>query len=235
MTRLGVGCSVVHLYQRPILGGGGPPPDVLTALLALLAANSGQHSVHHYADATDIPPFTSVDLTGQGRDHIQATNSRKPTVDPARGIIITDGDRLEMTIAGGIFSIIASVTRDAGDAAGVLFSDDGNRSICNFQEGNGTALFFSNTFVSSSAATITDPGSAVLTRGDLHAALPDDTEVLVSAQNIDHTGNTLLYMGRGSGSFFGSFRRAVILEETAFSAMDLLTARQLASQYVLAS
>lgn len=204
-----------------------PPPsaDPVADLIASMDANPGDHAFVDYTDASDVPPWTGVDQSANGNNHIQSTGSRKPALSASGATFDGNNDAVVQSISGGTFTVAMAVTVNDPDDPGVFVSDNGNTTYVQYQSGSG---------VSHQATTVTVDGVATGTRGAVYTAVNGAGEVILVMQGLDLTGRSELRIGRNSGTMNATVRRVAVIAEAAMGS-NLASARTLAAQAVAAT
>lgn len=213
---LGLGLS---LWNAALRGGGGANP--VSELAALL---SGQSAIHFLDGAADVSgTLTSTDLSGLSNDFTQATAGNKPTISTAGAAFDVD-DFLSLTVSGGTFTLVMSMTHDGVATSGNLISDDLGAERMRYVSGGAAGL----------GETATVDGVATSTRGQLYTAINGAGEVLLVVTGADYTGRTAFTLGKSSLSAQSTFRRAVLIDEGSVTGADYTAAVTKASALVMA-
>lgn len=218
----GFGFGFRHLRSR--LGGGSGAQDPLGDLLALINDPVQQSAFHDLVNAANVPPWTSVDVSNNGNDLTQSTNSRKPVQSAAGSSFDGNNDFVAQPITGGVFTVVMALSVGGADTGGTMLSDQANTIYSQYLQGNTTPNI---------AATRVN-GVLMANKGAVYDAVHGQGEVILTVEGADFTGRTQLRLGRISGSMNATVRRAAMLDETALGA-DLAQARVLAAEAVALS
>lgn len=201
-------------------GEGGEVVDNEAELLTLLNSSGGQSSYHNYADATDVPPWTSEDQTTNNNDHTQSTGSRKPlpATPPSNGADFDSNATAIQTINEGTFTVTLSMSLNGLATVGNIISS----------AGAGVNVSYDSSSTASLDITARVAGQTVVTRQDLYNALNGAGEVVVELEGLVLTNGTDIRIGRTTNSIQGTVRKVAMLDETALG-VDLAQARTYAA------
>jgi hypothetical protein len=197
-----------------------PSQNPMSELLALLNAAGGQNAFHDYSTATDTGTWTSVDLTANGNNHLQATSTNKPTIG-AGGATFSANRFVTQTITGGTFTVIMTFTKADASTLGNMVSDNTGLAPITYNQASTVSL-----------TNITRVGGVIFPRRDmLFAAMHQAGEVVVTLESIALPNSGQLRIGRSTSGLAGIIRRVVIINEANFPE-NLVTVRNLAQQVV---
>lgn len=188
-------------YQAP------PTPDPNANIIDLVNAAGGQSGVYQMSLGTVVGGTLLVpDRSNNGRNLTQADSARRPIIGSAGATFAAD-DWLGLTVSGGTFTVVLSLTKASASVTGNVISDQAAAS--GISHYNSTAT---NTLSTSNRVN----GAVVTTRQALYNAMHATGEVVLTIEAIDASGDTQLRLGRGAtGGFEGVIRRAVILDHDA--------------------
>lgn len=182
-----------------------PPLDPDANIIDIVTGAGGRSGVYDMTQGVlDAGHLTIGDQSGNGNHLTQSSATFQPAIG-AGGATFDNNDHLNLAISEGTFTVVLALTKSDTSASGTIISDQSNGVVIQHSSSSATAL----------NATTTVNGDAVINRQALYTALHAVGERVVTASGIDATGDTRLRIGRGSGSFVGTVRRAVILDHSA--------------------
>jgi hypothetical protein len=191
-------------YEEP------PPPDPDADIIEIVSEAGGKSGVYDMALGVVVGSELVIgDLSDNGNNITQLDSARRPAIGSGGATFAVD-DWLGLTISGGTFTVVMSLTKDGTSTGGNIISDQAaNSGISQYSSSSTNALNTVNRV----------NGTVAVNRQALYNALHGAGEVALTVEAIDAAGDTQLRIGRGSsGGYAGVVRRAVILDHTAHGA-----------------
>ncbi|RPF70438.1 hypothetical protein [Aurantiacibacter spongiae] len=207
------GLSLSLTLGNPLLFPPSVPTSAPTLEADLVAAFSGRGNCDLY-DFTQATTYYRAVGLARNRSLSQTTASLKPDIDPALGAIMDGTAQMGAPFATGTYTVVLAMRKDPADG--------GNSHIVK------NAVVYADGDGAGTAGTVTVDDAAVTTRNDLHDALDDGAEHIVSITGLPQSNSVDL--GRSTSGMIGSIRRAVIMLES--EPADLAGARSKAKAWL---